>query len=70
MTLTSPPPVRSGSTCWRRDWAWRWLRGKNRAGPVGLALEFFFQPLPHPFAAFDFDFLFELLQGAETLVLI
>jgi hypothetical protein len=48
----------------------RWLRGKNRAVPVGFALQALFESVPHPFAAFGLDFHFNLSQGELPLHLI
>jgi hypothetical protein len=48
----------------------RWLRGKNRVGAVGFALQALFQSPPHPFATFGFDFQFELPEGECTSCLI
>jgi hypothetical protein len=38
------------------------LRGKNRAVLPGLRLKLFFEPAPHPLAAFGFDFQLHLTQ--------
>jgi hypothetical protein len=48
----------------------RWLRGKNRGVAVSFALQARFEPAPHPFATFAFDFQFDLSQGELRLWLI
>jgi hypothetical protein len=48
----------------------RWLRGKNRRVAVGFALQALFEPAPHPFAAFGFDFRFDFSQRELPLHLI
>jgi hypothetical protein len=37
---------------------------------VGFALQSFFEPSPHPFATFGFDFQFNLSQGERSFRLI
>ena len=70
MILTTPTALWSGSTFWRRCCALLWLWGENRGVAVGLALQALFEPAPHPFAPFGFDFQFDLAQRESTSFLI